>query len=63
MVNSILGLLGGGYDFARISQEYPELTRDDIRAAIDYAASKGQDGGVQFVYEEHAPRRLGVRRG
>lgn len=34
----ILELLSAGYDFKRIVKEYPSLTVEDIRAAIDYAA-------------------------
>ncbi len=51
MVTSILQLLASGYDFARICREYPELTREDIQAAVDYAASEGQSGEVGFIYE------------
>jgi len=50
MVANILSLLAGGYDFARISQGYPELTDEDIRAAIEYAASVVQDEEIRFVY-------------
>lgn len=33
----ILNLLKQGYDFNRIIRAYPELTKKDIKAAIEYA--------------------------
>jgi uncharacterized protein (DUF433 family) len=38
MVRNILGLVAGGYTVERILQTYPELTRDDVSAALEYAA-------------------------
>ena len=35
----ILELLSAGYDFKRIIDAYPKLTEEDIRAAIEYAAT------------------------
>jgi uncharacterized protein (DUF433 family) len=35
MVANILSLLAGGYDSGRIRENYPELTDEDIRAAIE----------------------------
>ena len=35
----ILELLSAGYDFKRIIEAYPRLTDDDIRAAVEYAAT------------------------
>ncbi len=37
MVKNILGMLAGGYTIERIMNEYPELTKDDVIAAINYA--------------------------
>jgi len=34
----VLNLLAEGYDFKKIIKEYPDLTREDILAAIKYAA-------------------------
>lgn len=34
----ILNLLAEGYDFEKIIKEYPDLTNQDILAAISYAA-------------------------
>jgi len=36
----ILNLLGNGYDFDRIIQAYPVLSKDDIKAAIRYSESQ-----------------------
>ena len=43
MVANVLSLLAGGYDFARIRASYPQLTDEDIRAAVEYAESVVQD--------------------
>ncbi len=36
----ILNLLANGYDVARIISAYPNLTEEDIRAAIAYSAER-----------------------
>jgi uncharacterized protein (DUF433 family) len=38
MVRNILGLVAGGYAVDRILQTYPELTKEDVSAALEYAA-------------------------
>jgi len=38
MVRNILGMVAGGYTVDRILAAYPDLTRDDINAALEYAA-------------------------
>ncbi|MBN1798576.1 MAG: DUF433 domain-containing protein [Spirochaetales bacterium] len=38
MVKNILGMLAGGYTIEKIMDEYHELTKDDIIAAINYAS-------------------------
>lgn len=38
-VSTILDCLADGMSMAEIRQEYPRLTVEDIRAAIEYAAS------------------------
>ena len=38
MVKNILGMVAGGYTAERVVQAYPELTRDDVSAALEYAA-------------------------
>ena len=37
MVKNVLGMVAGGYTVDRIIQEYPELTREGISAALKYA--------------------------
>jgi len=37
MVRNILGMLAGGYTVERILQAYPELTREDVASALEYA--------------------------
>lgn len=43
MVTNILSLLAGGYTVPKIREYFPELTDEDITAAIDYAASLVDD--------------------
>ena len=38
MVKNILGMFAGGYTAERILQEYPELTKEDILSAVEYAS-------------------------
>ncbi len=38
MVKNILGLMAGGYSVDRILETYPELTYQDVTAALDYAS-------------------------
>lgn len=33
----ILNLIAAGYDFDRIIRAYPELTKENIKAALEYA--------------------------
>lgn len=37
MVKNILGMIAGGYSVEKVLTAYPELTREDIAAALDYA--------------------------
>ncbi|MBI2895533.1 MAG: DUF433 domain-containing protein [Deltaproteobacteria bacterium] len=37
MVKNILGMFAGGYSIERILSAYPELSREDVVAALDYA--------------------------
>jgi len=39
MVKNILGMMAGGYTVGRIISEYPELTVNQIAAALEYAAN------------------------
>ena len=38
MVRNVLGMFAGGYTLDRILEEYPELTREDVVAALAYAS-------------------------
>ncbi|MDQ2948649.1 MAG: DUF433 domain-containing protein [Acidobacteriota bacterium] len=38
MVRNILGMVAGGYTVQRILESYPELTKSDVEAALQYAA-------------------------
>ncbi len=38
MVKNILGMIAGGYTVNKILKTYPELTRESIQAALEYAA-------------------------
>jgi uncharacterized protein (DUF433 family) len=39
MVKNILGLVAGGYSLERILLTYPELAKEDVSAALEYAAT------------------------
>ena len=38
MVRNILGMVAGGYTVDRILAAYPDLTGEDVNAALEYAA-------------------------
>ena len=38
MVTNILGMVAGGYTMARIIDACPELTANDVTAALEYAS-------------------------
>ena len=40
----ILGMAAGGYTLERILQAYPELTVEDVSAALEYAAEVAANG-------------------
>lgn len=39
MVKNILGMIAGGYNIDKILDAYPELTREMIQSALEYAAT------------------------
>lgn len=43
MVRNILGMVAGGYGIDRILASYPDLTREDVIAALEYAAQVVDD--------------------
>lgn len=38
LVKTILGMLAGGYSIDQVLAAYPELSRDDVVAALEYAS-------------------------
>ena len=38
MVKNILGMIAGGYSLDKVVEAYPELTQEDVSAALDYAS-------------------------
>jgi uncharacterized protein (DUF433 family) len=38
MVRNIMGMVAEGYTIDRIVEAYPELTLEDVQAALQYAA-------------------------
>ena len=38
MVRNILGMIAAGYSLERVLEAYPELHREDVTAALEYAA-------------------------
>ena len=38
MVRNILGMVAGGYTVDKVVASYPELSQEDVIAAIEYAA-------------------------
>jgi uncharacterized protein (DUF433 family) len=38
MVSNILGMVAGGYSVDRILTAFPDLSREDVSAALEYAA-------------------------
>lgn len=38
MVRNILGMIAGGYSIEKILTCYPELSRESVNAALEYAA-------------------------
>ena len=38
MVRNILGMIAGGYTVDRVLEAYPDLDRDDVISALEYAA-------------------------
>ena len=53
-VSLILDFLANGMHFDEILQEYPQLTEEDIRAAIAYGAEMSRERYVEFLTTEAA---------
>ena len=39
MVRNVLGMVAGGYSVDRILSAYPDLSREDVASALEYAAN------------------------
>ena len=46
MVSNTLGMLAGGYTIEPVLEAYPELTREDVSAALEYASNVIDEGKV-----------------
>jgi len=46
LVRNIFGMIAGGYTIERILESYPELAREDVQAALEYAAQVIDEGQV-----------------
>jgi uncharacterized protein (DUF433 family) len=47
-VGAVLGLMAAGHDAATILREFPELTPEDLRDALAYAAWRTQESEVSM---------------
>jgi uncharacterized protein (DUF433 family) len=45
-VGTVIGLLASGHSIEKILEEYPYLERDDVRAALSYAAWRVEETEV-----------------
>jgi uncharacterized protein (DUF433 family) len=45
-VGTVVGLLASGHSIEKVLQEYPYLEKDDIRAALSYAAWRVEETEV-----------------
>lgn len=50
-VSLLLDFLAGGMSVEEILEEYPQLTKEDIRAAIAYGAEMSRERYVEFPVE------------
>lgn len=49
MVSTILSQLAGGYNIEKILEGYPQLRREQVAAAIEYALALVRDEEVEVV--------------
>jgi uncharacterized protein (DUF433 family) len=45
-VGTVVGLLASGHSIEKVLEEYPYLERDDVRAALSYAAWRVEETEV-----------------
>jgi uncharacterized protein (DUF433 family) len=49
MVSSILSQIAGGYSIEKILQGYPQLTREQVVSAIEYATALVRDEEIEVL--------------
>jgi len=49
MVTNILSLMAGGYDIPRILNYYPELSKEDVKAAMEYVLESIEGEEVRLL--------------
>jgi uncharacterized protein (DUF433 family) len=54
-VGTIVGLFASGHSYEEILKEYPYLERDDIQAALAYAARRSEEGEVLLSKRAMSP--------
>jgi uncharacterized protein (DUF433 family) len=45
-VGTVIGLLASGHSIEKVLEDYPYLERDDVRAALSYAAWRVEEAEV-----------------
>lgn len=63
MVANILSQLAGGYSVEQILEGYPELTYEDVIAAIQYAAWVVSDEEILLLTGQPVPEKAKVAMG
>jgi uncharacterized protein (DUF433 family) len=56
MVSNILGMVAGGYSVDRILTAFPDLSREDVSAALEYAAKVVDESRSFRVEPDGHPR-------
>ncbi|MBI2138731.1 DUF433 domain-containing protein [Candidatus Woesearchaeota archaeon] len=49
MVANILSLMAGGYTIEKVLEYYPDLTREDVLAALQYAITAVQEEEIALL--------------
>ena len=49
MVTNILSLMAGGYDIPRVLNYYPELSEEDVKAAMEYVLASIEGEEVRLL--------------
>lgn len=54
-VGDVLGYLAGGMSTEEILADFPDLTEEDIRACLQFAAKREQSGRIQSSDDSSRP--------